>query len=70
MSSQTVPLLETIEPDDVSFEQQNTPVGRIQSANNAQREPVVLKPTERSQGGMATNQSDAESGGFSPLYKL
>ena len=65
MSSQTVPLLDTIEPDDASYEHSTAPTGRIASGNNAQREPVVLKPTERTQGGMATTQSDAESGRYS-----
>ena len=64
MSSQTVPLLETIEPDDASYEQSTAPSGRIQSGNNVQREPVVLKPTERTHGGMANTQSDAESGKY------
>lgn len=56
----SAPLLETIEADDPSTEPALS--GRISSATNASRAPVVLTPTSRAPDTMATTPGDAESG--------
>lgn len=58
--SASVPLLQTIEPDEASGTEQ-TPAGNIGSGNdNAQKPVVVLTPTNRA--AMASTPGDAEAG--------
>jgi hypothetical protein len=58
----TNPLVQTIEPDEPSVPAPQ-PSGNITVPSNT-RAPVVLTPTNRGSGQMASNPSDAESGTF------
>lgn len=62
--SVATPLLQTIEPDEPTEPSQPVSGNINSNASNTRRaEPVILTPTNRAtQGAMATNPGDAESG--------